>query len=66
MADVKKPVDLDGLGTAIAKIKQDYAKKEDIPTMNFATEAEILALFDDETAEAGANEGSDSGDGSEL
>lgn len=48
MADVKKPVDLDGLGVAIGEIKKDYAKKSDIPEMNFATREEILALFEDD------------------
>lgn len=52
MADAKKTVDLDGLGVAIGKIKQDFAKKSEIPGMNYATEAEILALFDDATVEA--------------
>ena len=58
--NVTKPVDLDGLGAAIGKIKQDFAKKSEIPTMNYATREEILALFDDETSEieAGADDGS--------
>lgn len=47
MAEAKKPVDLDGLDAAIGKIKEDFAKKSDIPAMNFATREEILALFDD-------------------
>ncbi|MBR0299249.1 MAG: hypothetical protein IJQ93_02895 [Bacteroidales bacterium] len=61
--DTKKPVDLEGLGAAIDKIKGDFAKKEDIPAMNFATREEVLALFEDATAETGASEGTDSGDG---
>jgi len=62
-ADTKKPVDLEGLGAAIDKIKADFAKKEDIPAMNFATREEILALFEDTTADAGASGSTDSGDG---
>ena len=39
---------------------QDFAKKSEIPTMNYSTREEILALFDDETSEieAGADDGS--------
>ena len=61
-----KPVDLDGLGAAIGKIKEDFARKSEIPAMNYATREEILALFDDETAEAGADTGESSGDGESL
>ncbi len=60
--NVTKPVDLEGLGTAISKIKEDFAKKSEIPTMNYATREEILALFDDETAEADAGADDGSGD----
>ena len=62
--NVTKPIDLDGLGAAIGKIKEDYAKKSEIPTMNYATREEVLALFGDEqTTEAEAGAGTDtSGD----
>lgn len=53
MADdevAKKPVDLDGLGVVIDKIKSDYVRKENVPAMNFATREEILALFDENEA----------------
>ena len=59
MAEVKKPVDLDGLGALVGKIKADYAKKTDVAdevanqigtagSVTYATSEEILALFDDD------------------
>lgn len=66
MAAENKVVTLETLGVAVNKIKADYPTKEAVTQqidnaslgsgVTYATEAEVLALFNDTTAQDGTTE----------